>query len=119
VTDQFSVFGCGSCGQSGNPRINPPDGVRDIGAVNRDAIADEKIFGEVFFNPSGIILLLFNRPAPFSHFPGLQRGFHGRLAKGREWNDEQEKQDKNFHNPILKRLREYCQLQPSTHLTRL
>jgi hypothetical protein len=83
MTDEFVVFGRSSCRQAGDPRIDPSDSIRDIRTVNWNFMADEEIFCDIFFDPSGEIRFLLCRPSPFFHFPNLTGRFFKRFTESR------------------------------------
>jgi hypothetical protein len=83
VADPFVVF-CGSSSREmGDPCIDPPDGIRNICAIDRDIVADKEIFRNILLNPSAISMLLFNRPSSIAHLPDLVGRFMDRLAEAR------------------------------------
>jgi hypothetical protein len=81
VTDHFKIFCCSGSREMRNPCINPPDGVRDICAIDRDIVADEEIFRDILFDPFSISNLLLNAPSTISNRPDLLMGFRDRLAE--------------------------------------
>jgi hypothetical protein len=97
VTDHFKIFCCSGSREMRNPCINPPDGIRDICAIDRDIVADEEIFRDILFDPFSISNLLFNAPSTISNRPDLMRRFlHGRVKRGSGGEDEKE-QDQEGH----------------------
>ena len=82
----------------GDPCIDPPDGIRNIGAIDRDLVADEEILGDILFDPFCKSTFLFKGPPTVSNRPDLLRGFRDRLAErgGRE--NEEKKQDEEGHD---------------------
>ena len=72
MADEFVVFSRGSCRQAGDPCIDPSDGIRDIRTVNWNFMADEEIFCNIFFDPSGEIQFLFICPSLFLNLPNLK-----------------------------------------------
>lgn len=83
VADQFIILRCGCRWEVGNPCIDPPDGIRDICAIDGDLIADEKILCDILLNPFAKSLLLLNGPLPVAHIPDLMGRFMDRLAERR------------------------------------
>jgi hypothetical protein len=80
-----------------NPCIDPPDGIRDICAIDRDIVADEEIFRDILFDPFSISNLLLNAPSTISNRPDLMRRFlHGLAERGSGERDEKE-QDQERH----------------------
>ena len=51
VANQFIVLCRGRCREMGDPGIDPPDRIRNIGTIDRDFMADEEIFGDILLNP--------------------------------------------------------------------
>jgi hypothetical protein len=80
-----------------NPCIDPADGIRDIGAIDRDIVADEEIFRDVRFNPLRIPALLLNRPSTIPHGPDLKGGFLHGLAERGSWKKDEKGQDEKDH----------------------
>jgi hypothetical protein len=81
VADQFIIF-CGrSSRKMGNPCIDPPDGIRDIRAIDGNIIADEEIFRYILLNPLAILIFLLNCPSTVTHLPDLKGRFIDRLAE--------------------------------------
>jgi hypothetical protein len=99
VSDELIVFCRGGCGKAGNSRIDPPDGVKDIRAVNGYVMADEKIFREIDLDPPGVIFFFFDAPSPFPNGPDLKRRLQGRTAESRgNRRKRQKKHEQNqFH----------------------
>jgi hypothetical protein len=93
MADESAVLGCRRCREMGNPGIDPTNRVRDICAVDRDFIADEKILRDIFFNPFAELMLLFNRPPPLTHFPDLKRRLLWCFTKGGYGNEHNEEED--------------------------
>jgi hypothetical protein len=83
MADKFVVFGRSSCRQAGDPRIDPSDSIRDISTVNWNFMADEEIFCNIFFDPSGEIRFFLWCPTPFFHFPNLMGRFLDRFSESR------------------------------------
>jgi hypothetical protein len=80
-----------------NPCIDPPDGIRDIRAIDRDIVADEEIFRDILFDPFAKLDLLLNAPSTIPHGPDLMRRFlHGLAKRGSSEKDEKE-QDQEGH----------------------
>jgi hypothetical protein len=97
VTDHFKILCCSGSRQVRNPCIDPPDGIRDISAIDRDIVADEEIFCDIFFDPFSISNLLLNAPSPISNRPDLIRRFlHALAERGSREKDEKE-QDQEGH----------------------
>jgi hypothetical protein len=109
MADEFVVFGRSSCGQAGDPRIDPSDSIRDVRTVNWNFMADEEIFCDIFFDPSGEIRFLLCRPTPFFHFPNLMGRFFNRFTESRYGRKEEQKKNQHLHKIILKRLMKDCQ----------
>ncbi len=92
----------------GNPCIDPPDGIRDICAIDRDIVADEEIFCDILLNPFAISNLLFNGPSPISHLPDLMRRFMDVwLKEGVERKMKRNRIKKGMLH--IKKIREDCQ----------
>jgi len=96
MTDHFEIFCCGRSREMKNPCIDPPDGIRDISAIDGDLVADEEIFSDIFFDPFPISNLLPNAPSTISNRPDLLRGFRYRLTE-RKGGKENQKQDEEEH----------------------
>jgi len=110
VADEFIVFCRSGCGEPCDPRVNPSNGIRDIRAIDRNLMADEEIFRDIFFDPSGEIRFFLIRPTLFAHFPDLMGRFYNRFTKSRHADQEKQKERQRFHKIILKRLKKDCQL---------
>ena len=82
MADEFVVFGRSSCRKPCDPRIDPSDSIRDVRTVNWNFMADEEIFCDIFFDPSGEIFFLLHSPSPIAHGPDLQRRLLECLAEG-------------------------------------
>jgi len=93
VTDHFKIFCCSGGGEIRHPCIDPPDGIRDICAIDRDIVADEEIFRDILFDPFSISNLLLNAPSTISNRPDLLRGFRYRLAERGSGERDEKKQD--------------------------
>jgi hypothetical protein len=97
VTDQFKIFRCGCSGEMRNPCIDPPDGIRNIGAIDGETVANEKILCNILFDPFSILNLLLNGPSTICNRPDLLGGFlHSLAERGRREEDEKE-QDQKGH----------------------
>jgi hypothetical protein len=79
------------------PCIDPPDGIRDICAIDRDIVADEEIFRNILFDPFSKLDLLLNAPSTISNRPYLLRGFRDRLAERGSGERDEKKQDQEGH----------------------
>jgi hypothetical protein len=82
VANPFALFDGGGSREVGDPGIDPSRGIRDVCTVDRDFIADKKIFRDIFLHPSAISNFFFNGPPPVSHLPNLKGRFLHRLAEG-------------------------------------
>jgi hypothetical protein len=89
VTDQLIILRCGCRWEVGNPCIDPPDGIRNICAIDGDMIADEEILCNILLNPSAILTLLFNRPSSITYIPDLMGRFMDRLAERKGGKEDQ------------------------------
>jgi hypothetical protein len=65
----------------GDPCVDPPHRIRDIGTVDGDFITDKKILRDILLDPSSKSMLLLNRPPTISHLPDLKGRFLGGLCK--------------------------------------
>jgi hypothetical protein len=97
VTDHFKVFCRGCSREMRNPCIDPPDGIRNIGAIDRDLVTDEEIFGDILFDPFCESNLLLNAPSAISNRPDLLRGFRYRLAERGSGEEDEKEQNKKEH----------------------
>jgi hypothetical protein len=61
--------------------IDPPNGIRNIGAIDGDLVTDEEIFRNVPFDPLCKSNLLLKGPSTIPNTPDLLRGFRYRLAE--------------------------------------
>jgi hypothetical protein len=77
--------------------IDPPDGIRNIGAIDGDLVTDEEIFGNVPFDPLCKSNLLLKGPSTISHCPDLLRGFRYRLAERGNGEKEEKEEDEEGH----------------------
>jgi hypothetical protein len=82
MADEFVVFGRSSCRKPCDPRIDPSDSIRDIRTVDRNLMADEGIFCDIFFDPSGEIRFLLCCPTPLFYFPNLMGRFLDASCEG-------------------------------------
>jgi hypothetical protein len=85
----------------GNPCIDPSDRIRDIRAIDRNIVSDEKIFSDILLNPLAVSSFLFNRPSAIPNRPDLIRGFLCRMTE-RDHGNQEEKQDEKKHTSSLK-----------------
>jgi hypothetical protein len=97
MTDEFVVFGRSSCRKPSDPRIDPSDSIRNIRTVDWNLMADEKIFREIDFDPSGEIRFLLCRPSPFFHFPNLMGRFFNASCEGWDRIEKDEEDDQTAH----------------------
>jgi hypothetical protein len=97
VSDEFMVFCRGGCGKMGDPRIDPSDGIRDIGTVDRYFMADEEILREIGFNPLGVTVFLFNGPPTLSHHPNLKGRFLDRFSRCRCGDHKRQEKNEGDH----------------------
>jgi len=109
VPDEFMIFGGGSNGKTGDPRIDPSDRIRYIGTVHRYFMANEEILREIGFNPLGVTVFLFNGPPAFPHHPNLKGRFLERLSRSRSDDHKKKEKDEDDHKIILKKLMKDCQ----------
>jgi hypothetical protein len=97
VANEFVILGDGCSRETSDPCIDPPDGIRNICAIDRDIVADEEIFCDILFDPFSISNLLLNGPSTVSNRPDLLRGFRCRLAKRGSGEKDDKKQDQEGH----------------------
>src|SRR4030042_2297450 len=102
VADQFTVLCHGSSREMGDPGIDPSDRIRDICTVDWNLITNEKIFRNIFINPSTELIFFFNGPPVIADFPDLIRGFIQPLAEtwGRD-KDNQKENKRGIGNPSV------------------
>jgi hypothetical protein len=72
-------------------------------------MADEKIFREIFFDPSGEIFLFLNGPSPITYLPNLRKRFLHRFSKRRCSENKEDGEDEYHHKIILRVLLKNCQ----------
>jgi hypothetical protein len=109
MADEFVVFGRSSCRKPCDPRIDPSDSIRDIRTVDRNLMADEEIFGQIGFNPSGEIRFFLHSPATITYLPNLRRRFLRRFSKRRCSENKEDGEDEYHHKIILRVLLKNCQ----------
>jgi hypothetical protein len=93
-----------------DPCVDPSHGIGDISAVNRNFVPDEEILRDIFLHPFAKLGLLVNGPSAVSHLPYLKWGFIGRLTEGWSGKKDEEEENEEIHDFILKRLMANCQL---------
>jgi hypothetical protein len=97
MADPFVLFGSGCSREMGDPCIDPPDGIRNICAIDGDLITDEEVFCHILLDPFTITALLLNRPFSFAHLPYLMGGFVDHLTVRRDCEQGEEKQNEEEH----------------------
>ena len=88
----------------GDPCINPPGRIRDIGTIHGNFVTDEKVLRDILLDPFAELSLILRGPPALPHLPDLMRGLVQRLAerRGRDEDNNRESQ-KETHNLYLKK----------------
>jgi len=53
----------------GDPGIDPPEGIGNIGTITQDLMADEEILGDILLDPSSELNLRLDVPASVRYLP--------------------------------------------------
>jgi len=106
MSNELIVFSRRSRRELGNPCINPPNGIRDIGAVNRYFMLDKKIFRDIGLDPLGEIDFFLDTPPPLSNLPDLMGGLNVHFTQSGANRKEEQKENEKFHGDNIKKIDE-------------
>jgi hypothetical protein len=109
VADPSALLRGSGSRKMGDPGIDPPDCIDDIGAICRDLVANEKILGNRLLHPFFKPPLFLKRPPTITDLPHLIRGFVYRLAETGSGYEKNQEKNKKQHVSLFKRIREDCQ----------
>jgi hypothetical protein len=109
VADPSALLRGSGSGEMGDPSIDPPDCIDDIGAICGDLVTNKKILRNRLLHPFFKPTLFFNRPPVVTDLPHLIKGFIHRLAEAWSGNEKNQEENKKGHVSIFKRIREDCQ----------
>jgi hypothetical protein len=97
VPNELMILGRRRSRKVGNTGVDPPNRIRNIGAIDRDFISKEEVLIQILLHPSGKKDFFLHRPSTIPHLPDLRGGFGRISSKTKKRKGEQKKDQKGFH----------------------